>query len=143
MFRRVLGIGITVALVAATGCTMCCSPNDYCGPVYYDGDCGSCDPLARKNSILTGGPVETTATPEPARSQRPENLQSRVLTRTSGQKMRFGDVPGSERIISVTDHAVGPSAGANEPSEVVASPAQRSLPADGWTARRPTSDWTR
>jgi hypothetical protein len=60
---------------------------------------------------------------------------------------RLGDVPGSEKIISVTDRTVGPSASAGEQQTVAAESAteesSRPLPASGWTARRPTTELQR
>jgi hypothetical protein len=77
---------------------------------------------------------------------------------------RSGYVPGSEKIISVTDRVVKPAATTNEASQLAAntgvgssmprvesssvksldaSGSPEPLPASGWTARRPTADQQR
>lgn len=49
-----LSAGILTAIVALSGCRMCGSPYDYCGPVPND-DCGGCSFVARRGSNLEGG----------------------------------------------------------------------------------------
>ena len=61
----------------------------------------------------------------------------------AGRTPQLGVVPGSEKIISVTDRTVTPSSTAGDSSPTVAESATESsaqLPASGWTARRPASD---
>jgi hypothetical protein len=80
--RRTCFAGCFAALLlAATGCTMCDHPYDYCGPT-FSGECGqTCNPLARAGSILSP-PAEVTTSggaataneilPEPAAKAAPE-----------------------------------------------------------------------
>ena len=58
--RRICLAGCLAALLfAATGCTMCDHPYDYCGPT-FTGECGqTCNPLARAGSVLSP-PIEIT-----------------------------------------------------------------------------------
>jgi hypothetical protein len=169
MLRTGLGLGVAAVLLAAAGCRMCCHPYDYCGPVYQGGDCQSCSRGDRAGSVLAGTPdtwASPTVTPRPARSQAVVSTPRRVQTsgqtasprrvRTSGQsasfatvggrvqgrvegEVRTGDVPGSERIVSVTDRAVDGSESSADQPEFASQPATESvssLPASGWTARR-------
>jgi len=55
---RFLVAGCLVSLVAASsGCMMCASPYDYCGPVVSEGCGPACtDPLYRAGSVLPPGP---------------------------------------------------------------------------------------
>lgn len=48
-------------LLLSAGCSMCAHPYDDCGPVYTDGDCSNCMPLARTNSILAMGAFRAAA----------------------------------------------------------------------------------
>ena len=62
---------------------------------------------------------------------------------SAGRTPQLGIVPGSEKIISVTDRTVAPSPSGGDSSATVAESATESsqpLPASGWTARRSTSD---
>ena len=54
MFRMALGLGVVAVLLAVAGCTMCCHPYDYCGPVYDDCGYHSCSPCSRAGSVLSG-----------------------------------------------------------------------------------------
>jgi hypothetical protein len=54
-----------------------------------------------------------------------------------------GDVPGSERIVSVTEKVVGPSAESSEAATEPSPAPSRSMPATGWTARRTTNELLR
>jgi len=51
-----------------------------------------------------------------------------------------GDVPGSERIVSVTDRVVKPSADSFQAAEESSPESSQPLPATRWTARRPTTE---
>jgi len=53
-----------------------------------------------------------------------------------------GDVPGSERIVSVTERVVGSSADSSH-AATETSVASQPLPQTGWTARRPTTELMR
>jgi hypothetical protein len=175
MFRMALGLSL-VALCCAGGCTMCCHPYDYSGPVYSKDDCPSCGSSGhcRAGSILapcgqpssTEGdgekavpqtapktapqpaptrakPVEQPSVPDPAVGGTKVGARQRHLV----GKPRPGDVPGSEKIVSVTERVVGPKAGsqqtAAEPAAEPEAEASNSLPAAGWTARRLTNDTMR
>ena len=59
MFRMALSLGVAAVLLAVAGCTMCCHPYDYCGPVYDDCGCHSCSPCYRAGSVLSGSPEPT------------------------------------------------------------------------------------
>lgn len=246
MLRTALGLGVVTVLMAAAGCTMCCHPNDYCGPV-QDGcgcqACPSCPSRTREGSILSGmsqmpqshgtiqsremmpsqeltpspdpmptrevspSPSTETMTPVPETTRRPartkqtpsatrSNVAARasVVPKSSGGASRVstasrvdntsvqsttalqpstasrpstaqrastparpdvdaamnrqikgdarpGDVPGSERIVSVTDRVVGEPADSQAVPQLVAdSAADDATPitSKGWTARRPT-----
>ncbi len=54
-----------------------------------------------------------------------------------------GDVPGSERIVSITDRAVGPSADSSQAAAEASPAPARPLPPSRWTARRPTTELLR
>jgi hypothetical protein len=54
-----------------------------------------------------------------------------------------GDVPGSERIVSVTERTVGPSADSSQAATEAPQEASLPLPANRWTARRPTTELLR
>ena len=60
--------------------------------------------------------------------------------------MQLGEVPGSERILSVTERTVeSPTVVADssaEPAGLATGPA-KPLPSKGWTARRPTGNTLR
>ncbi len=161
MFRRALGLGLLGILSATVGCRMCCHPYDYCGPVYQCDGCGcpSCCGHSRANSVLepipqreyAQGSVEYQARSQAnnqvrhqAQSQVRRPVQSdadRQMRQEAQAQARPGDVPGSERILSVTDRAVGPTATPTDPPATAeASPGDSSqtLPSSGWTARGST-----
>jgi hypothetical protein len=135
MFRRAFGSGFLVVVLALTGCTMCCHPYDRCGPVYTQG-CYSCT-HGRVGSVFEG-----TTQPIPDQTQVARRSKGNVQARTGGPT-KLGIVPGSEKIISVTDRTVTPSSSAGESSvaaaETPTEPA-KPLPSSGWTARRPATD---
>ena len=54
MFRMALALGVVVFLMSVAGCTMCCHPYDYCGPVHDGCGCQSCSPCYRAGSVLSG-----------------------------------------------------------------------------------------
>jgi hypothetical protein len=139
MLRTASGLGVVVVLLATAGCRMCCHPYDYCGPVYGPG-CQSCSPCARAGSILSGAP-QVVSSPVPVRREVHQELPGIVQGQIQG-KMQLGDVPGSERIVSVTDRVVGSSADSAESAEMASAPADSAMssPGKGWTARRPTSE---
>ena len=140
MLRTALGVGAIALLLATAGCRMCCHPYDYCGPVYEDRGCQSCGSQTRAGSILAGGPL--AAAPVASESQ-PSAPVSAPVPRNAQTKAPWGVVPGSARIVSVTDRVVAPATTAAESSEVVADASansSQSPASDGWTTRRSTPD---
>jgi hypothetical protein len=166
MLRLGLGLGILAVLSTLAGCTMCCHPYDWCGPVHDGEGCQSCDSRYRVGSILAGT-AETATLHEVGADVTTQGMadepivdgQTRVSAKharsepsvaavaDSGRRQRYmqqtgkmGDVPGSEKVISVTDRVVEPGATVSEAS---ATPSEPALTADspattqGWTARRP------
>ena len=60
MYRTALALAAVGLIAFSSGCTMCCSPYDYCGPTFTGGPGESCCPSARAGSVLSGGIVEPT-----------------------------------------------------------------------------------
>jgi hypothetical protein len=123
MFRTGLSLVVVVVLLAAAGCTMCCHPYDYCGPVHDDQGFTSCSTHARAGSILAGG-SDVTVSESPKEARRPARVVS-----TTKQVV--------QQTAASTDIPI-PSATAEPSSET-----SKLLPASGWTARRPTVEITR
>lgn len=162
MLRTASGLSVVAILLAAAGCTMCCHPYDYCGPVYDSPGCQSCGSHSRAGSILAGEP-ELTESPEMVERSVPNKSMASISSREPVQRQsasygqrerqvqgqpRFGDVPGSEKIVSVTDRVVGSDQPAADQPQIAADPSAEPsvkpfvLPAatKGWTARRPTPE---
>ena len=118
---------------------MCCHPYDYCGPTFDGCNGETCSPCYRAGSILAGTP-EVPMSAAPVEDVAPQNTLSRTPTRA---RMQYGDVPGSEQIVSITERVVEPSGDTTESfadgssMRTAARPAMRS---EGWTARRPAYD---
>lgn len=160
MFRTASGLAALAILSIATGCQMCSHPFDHCGPVYDGPGCQSCSTRARAGSILSGDSdimpsPEPAAKPTPAKSLSPTASRSRShrqapssasIARHVKDQMQPGDVPGSERIVSVTDQVVeSPENSADQP-QVAVNPSQEPSQltvSKGWTARRPTPELQR
>jgi hypothetical protein len=151
MLRTALALSVVAVLLATAGCTMCCHPCDYCGPV-YEGQCGgACSGHSRVGSILSGGTPQTQMATETAVVRRQQTGQS--ISQTSLQdrikhEVRPGDVPGSQKIVSVTDRVVGPSADSAASTELAADASPEPKPSQPvtskrWTARRPTPETIR
>jgi len=158
MLRTVLALGSFAVFLAAAGCNMCCHQYDSSGPVFSDGGCQSAH--SRAGSILGGGPqpsmspknnqlqdgsVSPSPTPAQAKKQNPSVSFGMAGGRVQGPalgKAQPGDVPGSERIVSVTDRVVKPSTDSSQAAQESSPEAGSSqpLPATGWTARRPTTE---
>jgi hypothetical protein len=160
MFRTALGLSSVAILLASAGCNMCSHPYDNSGPVYSQDGCQS-SPHARAGSILAGDsqPTSSPAAPQtpiqeksvPSVSARPktqgqsvsfDTVGGRVQNRVKGPS-QTGDVPGSERVVSVTDRVVKPaddSSQVAEESSPESSESSKPLPSSGWTARRPTPE---
>jgi hypothetical protein len=134
--------------IALSGCRMCQHPYDYSGPVYYrhGNSCASCLSHGRAGSVLEGGAEFISEEPAPE-----EIIHSRATNKAAKNDLALdgpllGDVPGSERIISVTERVVAPgetTGTASQMAESNAQPMQKSMPSKGWTARNPSSssDW--
>ncbi len=134
-----------IALIGTTvGCTMCCHPYDYCGPVYegqgrYATGCSQC---ARAGSIFAADAAESM----PVNDTPVQTVSARAKSRPKALAGSSAAVPGSERILSVSDRAVekstpvAVSSGQPQDRSVEAQP---SSPADGWTARRSMDDAAR
>jgi hypothetical protein len=54
-----------------------------------------------------------------------------------------GDVPGSEKIVSVTERVVGPSADSLQAAAEPSPESSRQLPINGWAAHRPATELVR
>jgi hypothetical protein len=149
MFRTVLALGLTGLAVSMSGCRICCHPYDWCGPVYEGSGCqpcgSSCSLHARAGSILAGGGSEGVP-PSAAMARRPQSQAQARLKTTAPASQKPGLVPGSERIVSVTDHVV-PSAAKSTSPAIMAADSPRtdgpSLSSTGWTARRPDAETLR
>ncbi len=72
-------LALSCVLASAAGCTMCCHPYDYCGPVFQGSTCSPVCSNVRAGSILEGGapanysaretvPAELKPTPAPTRA---------------------------------------------------------------------------
>jgi hypothetical protein len=146
MLRTRLSLGVVAVLMTAAGCTMCCHPYDYCGPVHTDHGCQSCSTRARTGSILAET-SDVAPSLELAHRPVPSNaVADKSLHRQIQGDIRPGDVPGSQQIVSVTDRVVDPSASPADSPQVAAQPsseASKPLSAAGWTARRPTPESAR
>lgn len=158
MFRTFLGLGSVAVLVAAAGCNMCCHPYDRSGPVYSEDGCQS---SGRAGSILDGNSQpshdsldnsqiqEESISAAPAKKKTQAHLASFEPTKSRSQhrvpahlqaKPQPGDVPGSERNVSVTDRLAKPAAESSQLAENSPAEPDKPLPAAGWTARRPTTE---
>jgi hypothetical protein len=143
MLRAALRLGGVAGLLAIAGCTMCCHPYDYCGPVLEADGCQTCASNTRAGSILAGT-REAVPSPEPMQHQsQPATLSRAAVERQIHGDQRLGDVPGSQRMLSEADRVVDSgTTSTDQPqvaAELLAEPA-KPLPTQGWTARRPTQE---
>lgn len=69
----------------------------------------------------------------------PDSIDERVPGRIFGQPQP-GDVPGSERVVSVTERILGSSGDSSSAAVESSAEPSKPMPTSGWTARRPTSD---
>jgi hypothetical protein len=98
MFNKAASAGILGLIVLCTGCTMCCHPYDYCGPVYEG--CGQCGSNVRAGSILPGGGGQ-------ALSVNPEQDIDESTTPSIEQGTpNVEEYEGATQILSVTDRKV-------------------------------------
>jgi hypothetical protein len=157
MFRTALGFSAVAILLVAAGCQMCCHAYDDAGPVFSEDGCQS-SPHARAGSILAGGsqpslsptknqipdkPASPSPTPAQAKKQGQSAPFGMIGNPAPGRvqaKSQPGDVPGSERVISVTERVVKSSADPSQATEESSPDVSKQLPATGWTARRPTTE---
>ncbi len=82
MVRYAIIFMMLATMAVVSGCAMCASPYDYCGPTFTMEPGQSCNPLARANSRLSP-PLETvyletvyTASVEPTPAPRPQSAPS-------------------------------------------------------------------
>jgi hypothetical protein len=146
MLRAALRLGGVAVLLTIAGCTMCCHPYDYCGPVYEADGCQTCSSNARAGSILAGTRgVAPSPDPVQHQSQRAAVSPAAIQRQIYGDE-RLGDVSGSQRMLSETDRVVDSGTSSAEQPQVVAElsaePA-KPLPTQGWSARRPTQEVVR
>jgi hypothetical protein len=164
MFRTASGLSCIAILFAAAGCTMCDHPYDHSGPVYSQDGCQSCSG-SRAGSILGGAPEVSSAVqgqdqpmgqatsyasvrPRPRVSKQPtsfggtDNWSPSGVAGLRGQTGRTepGYVPGSERIISVTERVVKSAGDSPQMAEESSPESSKPMSSSGWTARRPTSE---
>ena len=160
MFRMALGVGSVAILLVATGCQMCCHSYDDAGPVFSEDGCPS-SAHSRAGSIFAGvpqasllpttnqtpdEPASASPTPAPAKKKGQSALLGMSGSAAHGwmqAQPQPGDVPGSRRIVSVTDRAVKPSTDSPQATDERSPESSRQLPATGWTARRPSTELLR
>jgi hypothetical protein len=53
MVRSTFAWTVVTLATLTSGCRMCASPYDYCGPIFTGGDCQQCMPNFREGSILS------------------------------------------------------------------------------------------
>ena len=129
MSHKIAYAGILGLLALCVGCTMCCHPYDYNGPVY---DCnGQCASNVRAGSILEGADMETTSTPvnQGNIEETTPNIRQESPNARQGSP-RAGEFEGATQILSVTDRKLGPSetlaespSSDNQPNPSLAQPA--------------------
>jgi hypothetical protein len=155
MFRTVLGLSSVAILLAAAGCCMCSHPYDNSGPVY------SQDGSESSGSSRVGSILDKNSQPSQSleQIQPQEKTKSSVAARpkTRGQsvssdtvddgaqgkvteKLKTGDEPDLEQIVSETERVVKPVADSSQEAEESLPDSAKSLPSTGWTARRPTPE---
>jgi len=60
MARSAFALAVLALVISASGCRMCASPYDYCGPTFTAEACQQCMPTAREGSILSQGVPQTS-----------------------------------------------------------------------------------
>jgi len=153
---RTFCLWITIGLVAAvSGCKICQSPYDYCGPVYDNGRCGrgACANAPRAGSILSAERQAAYLGGEVIDGQMADGqvFEGQAIEGpiTDGQPVQGGLVQGQmgdgqiidSRIISIQEQPMAPSARQSAP-DARPSPAiaplspQASRPSKGqWIAK--------
>ena len=97
--------------------------------------------------VMTGRRTESPS-PTLAEAKRPQKSVFNTMAgdRPEGPQLgpaQPGDVAGSERIVSVTERVVGPSADSSQAATEAPPASFRPSPATAWTARRPTTELVR
>jgi hypothetical protein len=93
MLRKAFAFVALALLSVGTGCTMCCHPYDYCGPVFDADKSSSCNPRARVGSILSeGSSAELVPQPEVTRRQSPTKS---TVARSTSNRSAFTRVTSS------------------------------------------------
>ncbi|MGA2796295.1 MAG: hypothetical protein ABSE63_01820 [Thermoguttaceae bacterium] len=101
MLHKIAQAGILGLVALCVGCTMCCHPYDYNGPVY---DCnGQCASNVRAGSILEGGDMEIM----PATVNQ-GNIEEKTPNVRQGSPSAE-EFEGATKILSVTDRKLEPS----------------------------------
>jgi hypothetical protein len=143
MLRTVFVLGVILSLPVFTGCTLCCHPYDYCGPVYEGCEGQSCDPMYRAGSILSGSPTISQINETPQTTIEKNGAEKADPAASTVGQIRTGDVPGSERIVSVTERVVDSQGNPNGSTATMmsadpeAAPLRTQSEAKGWVASKP------
>jgi hypothetical protein len=95
MLHKIAYLGILGLLALCVGCTMCCHPYDYNGPVYDNS--GQCVSNVRAGSILEGADMETAST-----TVNQGSIEKTTPNIPQGSP-RTGEFEGATQILSVTD----------------------------------------
>jgi hypothetical protein len=106
MLHKIACAGILGLLALCVGCTMCCHPYDYNGPVYDDS--GQCVSNVRAGSILDGEGMETMSSDVNQGNINPGNIKETTPNVKQGSTKAEGS-EGATKILSVTDRKVEPS----------------------------------
>jgi len=60
MARSTFALAVLALVTLTSGCRMCASPYDYCGPTFTGDGCQQCMPNVREGSILSQGVPQTS-----------------------------------------------------------------------------------
>jgi hypothetical protein len=93
--RSILTWAAASLLLLAAGCTMCAHPYDNCGPVFIEGDCTNCNPLARMNSIFMPGGVQTQGVP--VETQQAAAAPAQAAQQGGGERVPVIVGPGNQQ----------------------------------------------
>jgi hypothetical protein len=122
MLHKIAYAGILGLIALCVGCTMCCHPYDYNGPVYDNS--GQCLSNVRAGSILEGGDMETISD-----SGNQKSIEKSSPNARQGSP-RGEEVEGATQILSVTDRKLDTSetvaksqSGDSQPIPSLAQPA--------------------
>ena len=101
MLHKITYAGILGLIALCVGCTMCCHPYDYNGPVYDNS--GQCLSNVRAGSILEGGDMETISDSGNQKSIEKSSPNARLGS------PRGEESEGATQILSVTDRKLDTS----------------------------------